>query len=159
MKNLTDDLRLQIVTLRNHTFKSSREIADDLNLSKSAVGRVLLSYQRTGNHYSARSSCGATGLPVLRKTDVFFAWVRKNPMPVQCSCRVNFQRWVYRYVKNGTESPSKNRKTCFQTHLLSVTDWWNEDKTTSVGWRTQSLDFWDVGVGELKMSISDYEEL
>lgn len=79
MRNLTDSQRLQIVTLRKHTTKSLRQIAEDLDLSKSAVGRVLLSYQTTGSHHSARSNCGRHRVTSAAEDRLLIRMSKKDP--------------------------------------------------------------------------------
>lgn len=58
MSNITDEQRIQIATLVDHTDKSIREIANDLNISKSAVGRVVKRYKESGSAKSLKTECG-----------------------------------------------------------------------------------------------------
>ena len=53
-----DNRRLQIVTLHVHTSKTIRQIPEYSKRSKSAVGRVLFAYQKTGDLHSSKTNCG-----------------------------------------------------------------------------------------------------
>lgn len=53
-----DDLRLKIVTLFEHTSKSQREIADDLQVSQSMVSKVIKDFKKRGTHLTNYGNCG-----------------------------------------------------------------------------------------------------
>ena len=78
MSNITDEQRIQIVTLVDHTDKSIREIADNLKISKSAVGRVVQRYKKSGSAKSLKMECGrkritspADDRALIRKSKAF----------------------------------------------------------------------------------------
>ena len=57
MSDITDEERIQIVTPVDHIEKSIREIADNLKISKSAVGRFVQRYKKSGAK-SSKMECG-----------------------------------------------------------------------------------------------------
>ena len=58
MSNITDEQRIQIVTLVGRTDKSIRKIADNLKISKNAIGRVVQRYKKSGSAKSLKKKCG-----------------------------------------------------------------------------------------------------
>jgi transposase len=80
MSNLSENCRLQIITLKQHANKSVRDIAALLNVSKSAVGRVIKSHQVTGTHQSQKFKCGRKRKTSLIDDRMLVRLSKKNPL-------------------------------------------------------------------------------
>ena len=58
MASQHDDKRLQIITLKQFTNKTQKEIADDLHVTQSMVSKVLRDYDEMQTHKSAYGNRG-----------------------------------------------------------------------------------------------------
>ena len=79
MSNVTDKHRVEIVTLVDHTDKSIREIASDLNISKSVVGRVVQRYKECGSVKSLKTECGRKRITSPTDDRVLIRLSKSNP--------------------------------------------------------------------------------
>lgn len=84
MSNLTDDQRLQIATLVDHTDKTVRQIADDLRISKSAAGRVVQRYKATGCYKSLKNECGRKRISTPADDRVLIRLSKADPTLSAC---------------------------------------------------------------------------
>ena len=107
MSNLTNNQRLQIITLRKNTFRSVREIADDLNVTKSAVGRVVKSYEETGSHESQKSLCGRHRATTEAEDRMIVRISKRNPH----ASSVDIQGEMSAFGTNLSERTVSNRLT------------------------------------------------
>lgn len=80
MSNLTEEQRLRIVVLRDETQLSIRQIADRLHVTKSAVGRVVKSYQQTGIYKSRKFQTGRKRKTTAVDDRTIIRLSKKNPL-------------------------------------------------------------------------------
>lgn len=132
MSNLTDDQRLQIVTLHTDTCKTVKQIAEDIKLSQSAVERVLLNYRKTGDHHSSKTNCGRLRITTAAEDRLLIRKSKKDAKASSADSRWNVtHRGIYD-IKNRQKSANpeqcnetKKRLQCAHKHKDRTLEMWS----------------------------------
>jgi transposase len=79
MSDLSKEVKAQIIALHQHTVKTTRQIAEDLGLSKSTVARIIKQYDDTGSYESHRDNCHRPRKTNERDDRVLIRLSKENP--------------------------------------------------------------------------------